>query len=174
MKFSKNEQMRIIEDFIGGRFIDEDTIDFLSDKFKKIDETIYRGMPFPKHLIKEDYIVEEWHGSSHWSLDFNVARDKFSIDDFNISDDYVEELSNELNLTYDEAYDLFVPIVLKIDGVSNGVNMYEVIKSIDENSRFLDEKEIVTMGLSFIMDKIESKTDENGLYYLISVKELEQ
>lgn len=171
-KFTKKEVEDILERFIGGRCILDDTEEYLKDKFEKIDEIIYRGMPFPKYLIKKGYILEEWHGSSHWSLDFNVARNIFSNDKFNISEDYAEELSEELNITYEEAENLFVPIVLKLNGVSSGIRTYELVKDLDLVSRFYKEKEITTIGINTIIENIELKSDEKGEYYLIEVKEL--
>lgn len=172
MKFSIEEKIDILEGFIGGRYIDNRTINFLSDKFEKIDEIVYRGMPFPKHLIKEGYIMEEWYGSSHWTLDFNVARNRFSCDSFNISEDYTEELSREFNISYDEACELFVPIILKLSRVSKGIRTYNIIKDLDTVSRFYSEKEITTIGINTVMKNIELKIDEKGEYYMIEVEEI--
>lgn len=172
MKFSVEEQIDILEGFIGGRYMDDKTMDFLSDKFEKINEIVYRGMPFPKHLIKEGYVMEEWYGSSHWTLDFNVARNIFSCDSFNISEDYAEELSGEFNISYNEACELFVPIILKLNGVSKGIRTYNVVKDLDIVSRFYNEKEITTIGINTVMKNIELKTDEKGDYYIIEVEEI--
>lgn len=171
MNFTTEEKIDILEQFVGGRFINERTIRLLSGKFEKIEETVYRGMPLPKHLIKEGHIMEEWNGSSHWSLNFDISRD-FSRDNFNISEDYCEELAEELNMSYDDVFDnVFVPAILKLDGVSSGVRMYNIVKDLDIVSRFYDEKEITTIGISTIIKSFEKKSDIHGEYYLINVEE---
>ena len=171
-EFTKEEEIDILERFIGGRCILDDTEEYLEDKFEKIDETIYRGMPFPKHLIKEGYLMEEWYGSSHWSLAFNMARNVFSNDKSNISEDYIEELSEEFKISYEEAEKLFVPIVLKLNGVSLGIRTYNLVKDLDVVSRFYKEKEITTIGIDTVMKNIKLKTDEKCEYYLIDVEEV--
>ena len=171
-EFTKEEEIDILERFIGGRCILDDTEEYLEDKFEKIDETIYRGMPFPKHLIKEGYLMEEWYGSSHWSLDFNMARSVFSNDKSNISENYIEELSEEFKISYEEAEKLFVPIVLKLNGVSLGIRTYNLVKDLDVLSRFYKEKEVTTIGIDTIMKNIKLKSDEKGEYYLIEVEEV--
>lgn len=172
--FTEEEKIDILEKFIGGRYISNNTETYLKNKFEKIDETIYRGIPFPKHLIKKGYVMEEWYGSSHWSLDFNIARNIFSNDDSNINQDYVEELAEEFNISYEEAEKLFVPIVLKLNKVSLGVRIYNLVKDLDKVSRFYKEKEITTIGIDTIIKKIELKTDKKGEYYLIEVEEVIQ
>lgn len=173
-EFTKKEIIDILERFVGGRCILDDTREYLEDKFETIDETIYRGMPFPKHLIKEGYVMEQWYQCSHWSLDFNITRNIFSNDKLNISEDYVEELSNEFNISYEEAEELFVPIVLKLNGVSSGIRTYNLVKDLDVVSRFYNEKEITTIGVDTIIKNIELKSDEKGEYYLIEVEEITQ
>ncbi len=173
MEFEKNKKIEILEQFVGGRYIDEDTMTLLSDNLECINETVYRGMPFPKHLIKKGYIVEEWHGSSHWSLDFNVSREVFSQDKFNISEDYCEALAEEMKMSYDEVYDnIFVPVVFKLNGVSLGIRLYNLVKDLDLVSRFYKEKEITTIGINTKIKNFEIKTDSYGEYYLIEVEEL--
>ena len=173
MSFTKERKIDILEQFVGGRYIDEDTIKLFSDKFERVEDTIYRGMPFPKHLIKEGFIVEEWHGSSHWSLDFNVSREVFSKDKFNISEDYCGELALELGLSYDEVYDnVFVPVVFELNGVSSGIRLYNIVKDLDLVSRFYKEKEITTIGIDTKIKSFEKKYDSCGGYYLIKVEEI--
>lgn len=116
--------------------------------------------------------MEEWHESSHWTLDFKVARDRFSSDNFNINEDYAEELSIEFNISYEDACKLFVPIVLRLKGVSRGARSYNIVKNLDIVSRFYSEKEITTMGINTVIKNIEIKSDENGEYYMIDVEEI--
>ena len=51
--------------FLGSRCLTDSLKDRLIRLEKNIDETLYRGLPFPKQLLKVGSIVEEWYGSSH-------------------------------------------------------------------------------------------------------------
>lgn len=170
MFFTEKEKIEILDEFIGGRHITDKTLALYKDKFEKIEETIYRGMPFYKGFIKPGKIIEEWYDASHWTLDFNIARGIFSND--YVNDDYIEELSNELNISFDETYDSFVPMVMRMNGVSQGARTYEIVKDLDVVSKFYKEMEITTMGIDTIITNVELKTDEKGDYYLVDVKEV--
>ena len=89
-----------------------------------------------------------------------------------ISEDYVDELAEEFKISYEEAEKLFVPIVLKLNGVSSGIRTYNLVKDLDKVSRFYKEKEITTIGIDTIMRNVELKSDEKGKYYLIDVEEV--
>lgn len=170
MSFTEKERINILDRFVGGREITEDTLTLYKDKFEKIEETLYRGMPFYKEHIKTGTLIQEWYGATHWSLDLNVARGIYS-DDY-INELYVEELADELNLSYDETYNSFVPMVMRIKGFSKGARTYEMVKDLEIVSRFYKEMEVTTMGVDTIITNVEVKNDEKGTYYLVDVEEV--
>lgn len=51
--------------FLASRCLTDSLKDQLLALEKDIDGILYRGLPFPKHLLKVGNIVEEWYGSSH-------------------------------------------------------------------------------------------------------------
>ena len=169
--FTENEIVNILEDFVGARIITEDTLALYDDKFGKVNETIYRGMPFYEDFIKVGANIEEWYGSTHWTLDFNIAKNIFSKD--YINECYIEELAENLNKNIDEVYESMVPMIMRMNGTSNGARTYEMVKNLDKVSRFYKEKEITIMGMDFIITNIEHIQDEDTKYYLVDVKEIE-
>ena len=78
-----------------------------------------------------------------------------------------------MKMSYNEVYDnIFVPVVFKLNGVSSGVRLYNLVKDLDLVSRFYKEKEITTIGINTKIKNFEIKTDSYGEYYLIEVEEL--
>lgn len=128
MNFTIKEKIEILEDFVGGRYISDNTMALYENRFDKIEETLYRGMPFYREFIKPGYIIKEWYGASHWSLDFDIARNKFAKN--YIEDEYIEDLAIELGKSFDDVYEAFVPIVLRINGFSRGARTYEMVKDL--------------------------------------------
>lgn len=146
-----------LEDFAGGRFLNKSLYEKFTKDFTLIKDTLYRGMPFPKHLVKEGTIIEEWYGSSHWSLDKQVAIN-FADTNINgyISDDYYDELVEELG---EDNVD-FIKLIMVINNVE-GLELYRILK---ENNiyKWNNEKEITLFNKDFIIKKINIIDD---VYY---------
>lgn len=142
-----------LDDFLGGRLLPDSLRNRLIHLEKNIEEVVYRGLPFPKQLLKAGCIIEEWNGSSHWSIDKNVALD-FSIDYMN--EEYVEELEKKLNKKIE-----MIRLVLYCEDIK-GIETYNILNSINENNVFFREKEVSVIGYDFIVEEIYV---ENGIYY---------
>lgn len=128
----------------------------LKDLERDIDKIIYRGLPFPRQLLRVGCIVEEWFGSSHWTPDINVAID-FSLD--YINEDYIEELQEELGGEID-----VIQMVLWSKDIK-GVEVYKIMESLNKDD-FAEEKEITVIGYNFVVKNIEKNND----IYFVEVK----
>lgn len=137
--------------FLGSRCLTDSLKERLICFEKNIDKTLYRGLPFPKQLLKVGNVIEEWYGSSHWSPDKSVAID-FSND--YINEDYVEELQEELG----ECIDM-IPIVLWSDNII-GIETYKIMQQLNGNE-FINEKEITVIGYDFEIISIDLKDNIN-------------
>lgn len=156
---------RLIEQFIGGRFISKDINDIIEPLIEPISDSLYRGMMLPIHILKDNLILDEWYGMSHWSLDFNIARN-FSLE-YCQSDSYIDEVADSLGIDTDEACDLFVPTIIKMDGVSFGLRTYKLASKYSLTKVFVKEQEITTFGIDCIISRIEKCSDVKGEYFLL-------
>lgn len=153
-------EKEMLEWFAGSRQWDEN-IAILHEKLKEnVICELYRGLPFQEQLIKKGTVIEEWYGSSHWTTDENIARN-FSKD--YISEGLIEEIMQEQKLSEDAAYELFVPLIMHLDG-AEGVPLYEYV------SCFEHEKEINIHGSDFIIHNVWKE----GEIYHVNVKEVNQ
>lgn len=139
--------------FVGSRYLDDNLEAFFAKYKKELRGTFYRGLPFPLHLLKEGAVIEEWHGSTHWTLDKEKAKG-FSKD--YINEDYEADLIAELG----EDNVTFVNLILITDYLE-GVELYKLL-AIHEIGRFRNEKEITAIGKNF---EIVSIKVEDEIYY---------
>lgn len=149
-------------EFLGSRLLTQDLKKEFKSREKELQGTFYRGMPFPKHLLKIGAVIEEWHGSSHFSISEKIAQN-FAILKINgyINDDYYEELQEQLQV---EEVD-FVQLILVANNLV-GVEMYKLLEEVGESEKFLEEEEITTFDKDFIITNIEEKiVDGEKLYY---------
>ena len=149
-------------EFLGSRLMTKELKEEFKSREKELQGTFYRGMPFPKHLLKVGAVIEEWHGSSHFSISEEIAQN-FAILKINgyINDDYYEELQEQLQV---EEVD-FIQLVLIANNLI-GVEMYKLLEEVGESEKFLHEKEITTFDKDFIITNIEErKVNDEVLYY---------
>lgn len=165
------KRQEILEDFAGGRIITEETLEIFDKNTQPIKNTLYRGYQLPINILKPGLILEEWNGSSHWSINFQIARN-FSRDIEGINDAYAEEIADELNISENEARSLFVPVILKMNGVSKGIRLYELLSELPFKTVFEKEKEITTLGINTTVVHVEKVRDGYGIYYLLEVEEI--
>lgn len=85
--------------------------------------SIYRGFPYPFPLLRKGVVIQEWNGSSHWSLDKSVA-ELFSMD--YINEDYSEEMQEIFGMSEEE---LFVPVIMKLESPHDVVELYKFFDS---------------------------------------------
>lgn len=159
------DKEKLVE-FLGSRLLTNELKKEFKNREKKLHGNFYRGMPYPKHLLKVGTIIEEWHGSSHFSISEEIAKN-FAIFNINgyINEDYYEELQEELQIEDVE----FVQLVLVANDLI-GVEMYKLLKEIGETERFIDEKEITTFDKNFLITDIEEKNVNNEKLYYAKIK----
>lgn len=151
---------KALEDFLGGRILTKEVKSFLLENEISVEGPLYRGLPYPKHLLKTGLVIKEWHGSSHWSKDKAVA--------INFSKDYInEEYEAELLEEMDEVE--FVPLVLILDRV-NGVDMEPLILQYELLEEFGVEKEVTVFGKDFEVLEIKEEAIAGETYCLAQVK----
>lgn len=139
-KLSEYEKEQL-EWFAGSREWNEHVAKLHNELQENISCELYRGLPYQEHLINEGTIIEEWYGSSHWTIDKDIAAN-FSRD--YISEGLIEEIIEERNITEDEAYELFVPLILHMDNAV-GVPLYKYVPAFEH------EKEINIHGKNFVL-----------------------
>lgn len=120
-------------------------------------EQVYRGMPFPKHLLKVGNVIEEWHGSTHWSIDKDVAIG-FTTD--YINEEYEAEIYEELGLDFDSDEEVFVKVVLCMKDAI-GYPLYKDLERLEDN--LSKEKEITIIGENHVIMDINKVED---IYYV--------
>ena len=152
---------KLFSDFIGGRILPPDFRTFLIANSKPIASILYRGMTYPKHLLKEGAVIEEWYGSTHWSFSEDVAK-RFSKD--YINEDYKEDLIEELGKGNVD----FVSLVLTISGIE-GVDMAPFLKEYDLFDDFSNEQEVTVIGKNFRIKSIERKDINGECFYFAKV-----
>lgn len=130
-------------------------------------EHIYRGMPFPKHLLRSGYIIEEWHGSTHWSTDKDVAI-QFTED--YINEEYEAEIYEEIGLDFDADEEVFVKVVLCMKN-AKGYELYKDLERLGDN--LAKEKEVTIIGENHAILSI-NKIDDVYFVEVVSEKEFNQ
>lgn len=163
-----------LDEFLGSRFLSCELEKFLISKRGTVDTVLYRGMNFPIHLIKKGNRLEEWHGSTHWSKDFQIAHN-FAYDGY-INDDYAEELQKELpemiykKYNVENAIGLFHPVIFRLKDNHYGIDVHSIIQSIPALEIWKNEKEVTFIGTNFTIESFEYVNSDEP-YYLIDVKE---
>lgn len=156
-----------IIEFAGSRMITSKLLNFAKNSERVLHGAFYRGMPFPKHLLQEGLILEEWHNSCHWTTNLQTAFD-FAVIKRNgyINEDYYSELANELQTDYVE----FVQLILKTDRLT-GIDLYKILSSFNITD-YESEKEITTFGKMFKVINICSMTINDEEIYLADIEEI--
>lgn len=149
-----------LQDFVGSRLLRPELKEYFVDEIREVEGTVYRGLPFPLHLLKVGGQVEDWHGSGHWTLDMTTAK-AFSKD--YVNEDYMYELIEERG----EANVEFVKVILTCDNIK-GIELY---KLLEEHSiqGFDAELEITTIDSRYIISSVK----EDGIYYYVNVKQVQ-
>lgn len=164
-----------LDEFLGSRHLCETLETYLLSKQTSVKNVLHRGMNYPIHLIKVGNVVEEWHGSTHWSKDFQIAHN-FAYDGY-INEEFAgelqEELSEEIYKSYQvtEALDLFHPVIFRLKENTKGIDVHSIIEPIQELEKWKKEQEVTFIGVDFVIESFEYVDGEKP-YYLIDVKEL--
>jgi len=162
-----------LDEFLGSRTLSNDLEQFLCSLKKPYLKPLYRGMNFPIHVLKIGEIVEEWHGSSHWSKEFQVALN-FAYDGY-LNEEYIEELQEDEALLeeyeVEEAMDLFKEVVFRLSESTQAIDVDTLVNEW-ELSRWKHEKEVTFIGTEFEITAIKYIEDKEKPYYLVDVKEL--
>lgn len=153
-----------LEYYAGSRDFAPGILDLFNSRTESLNGTFYRGMPFPKHRLVIGEVVEEWHGSSHWSLDKEVSLN-FAIINKNgyINEDYYDELVEEIG---EENVD-FKQVVFVANKLV-GVKLYSLLEEYGINS-FANEKEITTIDKDFKIKSIKMELVDNEEVYFVNV-----
>lgn len=164
-----------LEAFLGGRFLPAHLRKYLLSLKKPLDKVLHRGMNYPIHLIKEGEVLDEWHGSTHWSKEFQVAHD-FAFDGY-LNDDYLDELESRPDIM--EAHqvtnveDLFRPVIFRLKENTQAIDISGLIEGVEELNTWTKEQEVNFIGVDFVIESYKLIEGEKP-YYLIDVKELER
>lgn len=148
-------------EFLGSRLLTARLKEELKKKECDLKGAFFRGMPYPKHLLKVGNVIEEWHGACHFSKAEKVAQD-FAIISRNgyINEDYYEQLQEELNCEEVE----FIQLIMTTDNLT-GVEIYKILDELDID-RYKGEQEITTFDKNFIIKSVEKRiVDGEELYY---------
>lgn len=154
---SNNISLEELEEFLGSRYLPDSLKKQLIQRERKIENTIYRGLPFPKQFLKIGRVLEEWNFSSHWSLDKKVA---IGFSDDYINEEYVEDVESEIGEKPD-----MIKLVLYSNDIT-GTESYKILESLDKENVFLKEKEITVIGYDFMIEDIV----EDGDVFFAKVK----
>jgi len=149
--------------YAGSRDMSDEVRTYLKEREEEWTGTFFRGMMFPKHLIKKGTVIEEWHGSSHWSRDKNIAL-MFALasKEGYVNEDYEDALEEELGVGNYE----FVQMVMTISKLK-GVALDKTLEELGADD-FSHEKEITTLGVDFIIADVEIATEIGEVLYIVS------
>lgn len=153
--------------FLGARHLTNRLRTFLKSLESERHQPLYRGMMFPKFLLKEGAVLEEWHGSSHWSKDITVSIG-FAHDGY-INDDYEDELMEQYGFASSD--EIFVPVVFKLSSSTKGIDVHALLQEHDELPHWHKEQEVSFIGQDFVMGEILYVEHEEYPYYSVDVVE---
>lgn len=163
----------ILKSFIGGRLVSNEFLNYAKTRMEILDKKVYRGLPLTETALDVGYIIKEWHGSSHWSLDFNISRKIFANPkefDITISEDYREELSEKYDISYEKTLDLFVPVIMEMEEPIPIFPTYKVTKEYKSLEPWTKEQEVTTIGFDFRITEVQEKEDSLGKYFRVKVQ----
>jgi hypothetical protein len=166
--------IKSLDDFLGGRYLPPTLESFLKSLRNPFTSTLYRGMNYPIHLIKAGNVLEEWHGSTHWSKDFQIAHN-FAYDGY-INEEYADdfqsctELLEKYQVTQSE--DLFKPVIFRLQKSTQAIDVHSLIQNVQELKTWHKEQEVVFIGVEFEIKSVEYMEGEEP-YYLINVEEVD-
>ncbi len=112
-----------------------------------------------KKKIKVGERISEWYGSTHWTLDKEIAN-KFATK--YISDGLIEEIVSTKKVSEKEAHTLFAPLLLILDDTN--IPIVELYKYIGND--LAKEKEITIRGYDFEIVSIQKEND----FFIANVK----
>lgn len=169
------ELINNLDEFIGSREIYGNLGEFFKSIEEPFEKTLYRGMNFPIHLITIGNIIEEWHGSTHWSKEISVS-EQFAFDSY-INEGLLEELSQDKKLLKEygvtNVKELFRPVVLRLNENINAIDVHSVVKKCKKLKRWRKEKEVIFIGSDFMIENIEYIESEKP-YYMLDVRQIRQ
>lgn len=149
-----------LEDFIGGMGLTKSLERYFKINSEVIESELYRGLPFPKHLLKEGTIIEEWGGCSHWSYSEDIAIDfaKGTYDEFYF--DELEELYGEGNVE-------LVPVIM-YSKYLKGSSVGSLVSKLGLDEDYYNcEEEVVIIGKNFkIISILKEFYKGLGIYYV--------
>lgn len=161
-----------VDEFLGSRMLDSELEKYLLTLRGGVGCTLYRGMNFPIHLIKEGQILEEWHCSSHWSKKLKVAHN-FAYDGY-LNEEHAEELGEDAALLkeYGVAHgcDLFKQTIFKLANNTQGIDTHKLTVEYGL-STWAKEEEVTFIGTDFLMKSV-SYVNGAEPYYLVEVEEI--
>ncbi|MEJ1517637.1 hypothetical protein R3O67_30950 [Bacillus cereus] len=173
MLIEKDILKRELDEFLGSRTLTPELEEFLNSLKAPLDCILYRGMNFPMHLLKKGGKLEEWHGSSHWSKEFDVAQN-FAYDGY-INEDYVNELGENKTLLHDykvnDACELFTEVVFRLKENKQAINVDKLVIEWGL-ANWAHEKEVTFIGTDFLITNVIHIKDEEKPYFLVDVEEI--
>ena len=152
------ELKKNLEAFVSSGALRPELKGYFVDNLKDIEGTVYRGLPFPLHLLRVGGVIEDWNGCDHWTLDITTAK---SFSESYADEDYAWGLIRK----HGEANVEFVKTILTCDNI-RGVELYKLLQ---ENSiQGLDaELEITTIDSRYTIIAVT----ENDGYYFVKVRQ---
>jgi len=161
-----------LDNFLGSRELCSDLRLYLMSLEKPVEKILYRGMNYPTNLLAVGKVVEEWHGSTHWSKKIKIAK-RFAFDPY-INDDLLKELSQDEYLLRENnvscASELFKPIVLRLKESKKAIDIHKITKKYKKLEKWRKEKEVTFIGSDFMIESIEY-VESDKPYYLVDVTE---
>lgn len=165
----------LVQFLLNGNFCDcdKDGRALLLSHCAALEETIYRGMQFPKEWIRVGQVIPEWSPTdcSHWSISEQVARNFTTSTD---ADDWFEEFGEEHGChSLEESLEkCFTPTVLVLErpndvlpaylylpeAIARGVDFSWCGSDNEDQQKILkEEAEVTVIGYNFVIQKIWQK-----------------
>lgn len=167
-----------LNEFLGSRELNSQLEKHLLSLREPLSCVLHRGMSFPVHLLKIGGVLDEWHGSSHWSKDFEVALG-FATDGY-VNSDYLDDLIEEIEHDKDllskynaeSASDLFKEVVFRLTTNTEAIDVHKLALELNL-TEWLNEQEVTFIGTDFIITELQY-IDIVGEtpYYLVDVEEI--
>lgn len=159
--------------FLGSRSLNPKFEEALVSLREPIKGVLYRGMNFPLYLLEEGAILEEWHGSTHWSKSFEVALG-FARDGF-LNEDYIEELNEDVDLLdrygVENSVDLFQEVVFRLKRSTKGVDVHNLVIKLGLTN-WIREEEVTFFGTEFVIKRVLLVNDLKKPYFIVDVEEV--